>query len=129
MRSRAPLSLMEQMVMLAVFAVAAAVCLRVFVQSDQLSRESEARDRAALVCQNAAEVIRRTGRPAEAGGRYYDENWAPASEAEGRYRLEVRALESGQPGLCQAAVSVCERDGRTLFELNIAWQEEVSGVG
>ena len=40
MKSKAPLALMEQMVMLLVFALAAALCLQAFVQSDRLSRES-----------------------------------------------------------------------------------------
>ena len=46
MKSKAPLLLMEQMVMLLVFALAAALCLQAFVKSDGLSRRSEARDRA-----------------------------------------------------------------------------------
>ena len=46
MRSKAPLVLMEQAVMVLVFALAAALCLRAFVWSDQLSRQNEARDRA-----------------------------------------------------------------------------------
>lgn len=52
MKSKAPLALMEQMVMLLVFALAAALCLQAFVQSDRLSRESEARDHAAVLCQS-----------------------------------------------------------------------------
>ena len=46
MRSKAPLLLMEQMVMLAVFALAAALCLQAFVKSDGLSGDSQDRDRA-----------------------------------------------------------------------------------
>ena len=48
MRSKAPLILMEQMVMLLVFALAAALCLQAFVKSDALSSRGEARDRALL---------------------------------------------------------------------------------
>ena len=61
MKSKAPLSLMEQMVMLLVFALAAALCLQAFVKSDRISRESEARDRAALLCQSVAEAVRHNG--------------------------------------------------------------------
>ena len=50
MRSKAPLILMEQMVMLLVFALAAALCLQAFVKSDELSARGEARDRAAVLC-------------------------------------------------------------------------------
>lgn len=128
MRSRAPLSLMEQMVMLAVFVLAAAVCLEAFVKSEEQSRASEARDRAAVVCQNAAEAIRHAGR-AEAGRQDYDEDWTPVSGEDGAYRLEVREQESPVPGLGRARVQVSARDGETLFELDIEWQEEMADVG
>ena len=45
MKSKAPLMLMEQMIMLLVFALAAALCLQAFVKSEQLSSRSENRDR------------------------------------------------------------------------------------
>lgn len=115
--------------MLLVFALAAALCLQAFVKSDKISRGGQARDRAATLCQNAAEVIRYTGRPEAVSGQYYDENWAPISGEIGVYRLEVRELESEVPGLGRAAVSVSGRDGGTLFELDIAWQEEAADVG
>ncbi|MCI9425675.1 MAG: hypothetical protein HFF30_08945, partial [Flavonifractor sp.] len=51
MRSKAPLVMMEQMVMLLVFALAAALCLQAFVRSDAQSKHSEARDRAVLQAQ------------------------------------------------------------------------------
>ncbi|MEI3306106.1 MAG: hypothetical protein V8R40_08850 [Dysosmobacter sp.] len=46
MRSKAPLALMEQLVMVLVFALAAALCVQVFVLSGQTSRWNAARDRA-----------------------------------------------------------------------------------
>ena len=58
MRNKAPLALMEQLVMLLVFALAAALCLQVFVLSDQLSRRCEERDRVVVVAQNAAEIMK-----------------------------------------------------------------------
>ena len=61
MKSKAPLALMEQIVMLLVFALAAALCLQAFVKSDQISRESQARSNAALAVQNTAETIRYSG--------------------------------------------------------------------
>ena len=58
MKSKAPLLLMEQMIMLLVFALAAALCLQAFVRSDEMSRQSEDRDRAVTLCQSAAEAVR-----------------------------------------------------------------------
>ena len=56
MTSKAPLLLMEQMVMLVVFALAAALCVQAFVRSDAASARNEARDEAVVLCQNAAET-------------------------------------------------------------------------
>ena len=65
-KSKAPLVMLEQMVMLLVFALAAALCLQAFVKSDAASREAEARDRAANLCQSLAEMMRSGANPAEA---------------------------------------------------------------
>ena len=112
MKSKAPLILMEQMVMLLVFALAAALCLQAFVKSDSLSARSEARDRAAAVCQNAAETLRRYGgtaqnalsRAAEDLGAayseefvtfslFYDEDWNPIPAGERGERIPYYSLD------------------------------------
>lgn len=158
MKSKAPLLLIEQMVMLVVFALAAALCVQAFVRSDGSSARNEARDRAVVLCQNAAEVVRHSGgnfnEAAEALGlefgqgstmfRYYDENWEPLpfSEGpipgggegyhpaqEGAYRLTIQAVLDVPPGLGKASVCVSEAEGEALFELEVAWQEEVSPRG
>ena len=51
MRSKTPLALMEQVIMVLVFALAAALCLRAFVLSDRISRDCEERDRAIMAAQ------------------------------------------------------------------------------
>ena len=66
MRSKAPLALMEQMIMVLVFALAAALCLRAFVLSDSMSIENERRDNGVLLAQNAAEVYKACRGDAEA---------------------------------------------------------------
>ena len=48
MRSKAPLALMEQVVMVLVFALATALCLQVFVFSNQVSKRNAAIDHAVL---------------------------------------------------------------------------------
>lgn len=141
MRSKAPLALMEQMVMLLVFALAAALCVQSFAKSDALSQRGEARDRAVTVCQSAAEVIRSCGgEPAHAlsgaaerlGCHYdqgllwadYDENWN--SGAGDAYRLTAQGVPSETPGLYAACVAV-DCGGETLFEITVAWQEVSAG--
>lgn len=141
MKSRAPLALMEQMVMLLVFALAAALCLQAFVKSDNISRQSETRDRAAVLVQSAAEAIQACGGDdafagaAELlGGQYeqgllwldYDEDWNPGGDA---YRLEAQGVPSDNPALREAVVQVVDAQGDPIFSIQIAWQGEVSGNG
>lgn len=147
MRSKAPLAMMEQIVMLLVFALAAALCLQAFVKSDQLSKRSEARDHAAVQCQSAAEAVRHCGGdmaaaavllevpyPYTGAGSpleiHYNADWTLCDTREYAYCLLAESLDSGIDGLGSARVSVTETGaGETLFELDIAWQEEVGAHG
>lgn len=149
MRSKAPLALMEQMVMILVFALAAALCLQAFVKSDEQSRLIENRDRAVTLCQSVAETLRhfggdmadaqlqtaeKLGYRCDQGTLYqeFDENWNPVED--GVYRLDAGGVPTDVPGLRVA--HVCVRTGcnvgqetETLFELEVAWQGEVAPVG
>ena len=58
MKSKAPLSLMEQLIMLLVFALAAALCLQVFVLSGRVSRSCETKSNAVAAVQSAAEITK-----------------------------------------------------------------------
>ena len=145
MRSKAPLAMMEQMVMILVFALAAALCLQAFVTSDRMSRESEARDRAAVLCQNTAEAIRYSGGDLAAAAEllgagqwadgvdaltiFYDTNWQFAQPASSGvyYTLGACRMKTDVPGLGKAGVWVQEDEtGTELFRLEVCWQEEVS---
>lgn len=145
-RSKAPLPLMELMVMLLVFALATVLCLQAFVKSDKISRGGENRDRAVALCQSAAEVLRSAKGETWAVSAalhhpyvygytrmplaiYYDAGWDMVMDTEGAYCLKVEPLEdSDVPGLGKGYVSVTVTDtGETLFELDVAWQEEVDG--
>lgn len=148
MRSKAPLLLMEQAVMLLVFALAAALCLQAFVRSDEASRRSEDRDRAALLCQNAAEAIRHAGGDLEQAadqlgvpyGAYaqeepafsvhYGADWTLCRTREYTFCLRAERVDSGVNGLGKAHVEAVTEGGaaaETLFALEVCWQEEVDG--
>lgn len=154
MRSKAPLVMIEQMVMILVFALAAALCLQSFVLSDRISRKGEARGRAALECQTAAETIRSCGgdmgqalsaAAEKLGGNYeqgllwldYDQDWEPIDYDEcgleapaAAYRLTASGAPAQVPGLEKASVWVTDSEGgEAIFQLEIAWQGEVSAHG
>ena len=119
MRSKTPLVLMEQLVMVLVFAMAAAICLQVFSLSDRLSKENEARAEAALLAQNTAEELKSSYGEAlldweEADGIYYME--------EDGYRVQVQTAEAEISGLRKVELQVLQEE-EVLFEIPVAWQE------
>lgn len=138
MRGRSPLVLMEQVIMLAVFALAAALCLRVFVLSDQLSRQGEIRDQALLQAQSAAEVYRHCQGQGDqavalAGGScdgtswtlLWDESWQPVDQVDqAEYCLTVTPEDSGNELLGRAQVTVTQTgEPEPVCTLPLAWQE------
>lgn len=135
MRSKAPLSVIEQLIMLVVFSLAAAVCLRGFAWADSQSKHSRARDLALIQAQSAAGMLKQTGGDLAAaaegmGGQVresqwtisYDEDWEPV-RGEGAYVLSARHLPQteGLP-MGSARVTVQDEHG-TLSELCVSWQE------
>ena len=135
MKSRAPLALMEQTVMVLVFALAAALCLRAFVLADGISRQVEATDRAVLWAESAADTLKaRNGdlaqAAAELGGNLDGQRWIiPLHETwqetagEPAYTLTARPVETGRPLLGKAQIDVAEKNGERLFSLEVCWQE------
>ena len=122
MKNKTPLVIMEQTVMILVFALAAAVCMQVFVYSDKLSRYNRQRDDAVIIAQNAAEMLKLSDGELYAP-IYYDEDGQPIPEWENAaYQLNVAYSESGEPDLWTAKVEVIGSDNITLFELPVAGQ-------
>ena len=114
MKSKVSLQLMEQLVMILVFALAAAMCLQVFAGAGEISEETAHRDRAVILAANAAEILRATS-----GDRV-------AAEALSRedYRVTVTVKPPRQPGLGEAEIQV-SRNQQVLFRLDTGWQEEL----
>ena len=112
MKQKTSLLLMEQLVMILVFALAAALCLQVFAKADAISLETARRDRAVVLARNAAELLKATGGEEEA---------AEALSAEG-YRVTVTPRPSQQPGLACAEIDVFFEED-LLFSLETGWQE------
>lgn len=139
MRSKAPLTLIEQAVMLLVFALAAVLCLKALVWADTQSAVSAQRDRALLAAQNAAETLKACGgdfeQAAQLGGGVwdgeswivlYDEDWNVTDDMH-TYSLRAVSGESGLELLGQAEVVVYQ-DELELASLEVCWQE-VGGHG
>lgn len=113
MRNRTSLVLMEVLLMILVFSLAAAVCVQAFVRSDRITDRTQLQTRAAYLCQNAAEVLKAQGDP----------ELATQTEENG-IDLEIQPLPSHQPGLALARIRALEaQTGEELFSLTVGWQE------
>lgn len=138
MKSKAPLPLMEQIVMLLVFSLAAAVCVQAFVLADRVSRRNTALDQAVLRTETVAETYKscagdtvlaaeKLGGQAENGVLVtgWDADWQPAgSSGSPAYLVTVTPGDSDSPLLGKATVSASvSGSGEMLFSIEIAWQE------
>lgn len=137
MKSKAPLALMEQMVMIAVFALAAALCLQVFVLSHTLSVDGANRDRAVTAVQNMAEALKLCRGDYEAAAQLlggetaeeglcirYDEKWQQTSRGQEAFSVQACALEQNSAALGGARIAALAADQEVLFEMNVCWQED-----
>lgn len=108
MKHKSALILMEQLVMLLVFALGAAACLGIFAKAHAVSTEIGRRDQAVLLAQNAAERLKAGQEP-------------EPSDA-GALTLTVQPQQSGVPGLAAARIQVFYEES-LLFTLDTGWQE------
>lgn len=134
-KSKSPLALMEQAIMILVFAFAAALCMQAFVKADSMSKKLAERDRAVNICQTVAETVKAQNgnleRAAEllggsAAGElllYYNGEWNVVKETEAVYALRLVCKEC-TPYLTQSEITVTVvENGEVLFGLPVSWQE------
>ena len=112
---------MELLVMIAVFALVAAVCVQAFVYADRLSRTQTAKAQGALIMQNAAELLKSTGGDYEAVAKAL-ENF-PMEE---HCKVEITPLSDSDPYLASAEVRFFYQN-EMLLEITVAWQEVSHG--
>ena len=135
MKHKAPLALIELLIMLLVFALAAALCLQAFSAAEQISAENRMRDSAVSQAQNAAELLKYYDGDLSAAAEHmggssddsrwiisYDANWNIVTE-NGVYQLSATLSGSASPLLDKAEILVRDRENRVLFSLTAAWQE------
>ncbi len=127
MKSKAPLAMIELVVMLLVFALAAAFCLQAFAAADGISRKTEARDAALLQAERAVELMKHTkgdlDAAAEMIGGVAGEASLLADLTEGM-QLRITLVESELAQLGEALVEVIGADGERIITIPAAWQED-----
>ena len=135
MKRNASLALIEQVIMLLILIVAAALCLRAFVWSDQQSLYYTDRDRAMVELQSAAEMLKAhdgdfSAAAVSYGGNAtqtrwvldFDENWNITTPP-GVYRICATASTSDVEYLGSATLTVQTIDGDIFAKLTVSWQE------
>ena len=135
MRNKAFLPLMEQILMVAVFAIAAAVCLSAFAVGNRISKERSDLDTAVLLAQDTCEMLKYAKGDKEkaaeiTGGAYsenelliyFDENGNNTSSDSAVYLVRAH-LGSVEHGVGEATVTVFTAD-KELYSLSVAWQED-----
>lgn len=126
-------SLIELVVAVALFAVAAAICVRIFAGAKALSDEGARLSRSVIAAQTVAESFKATGGSAEKTARLcggdlggegftvsYDEDFAP-SGGEGRYLLTGAVSEENGVIMCKICVF---EDGYEIYAVTAAVQKE-----
>lgn len=120
MRNRAFLPLIEQVLMIAVFAIVSAICIGCFVSARTISLETERKDTAVILAQNAAESIKANGL-LEKTVAFFNEDMTQNSD-DGEYVVVCEPTEDGNELLGSANIKVFFGDKLT-FEINTTWQE------
>ncbi|MBE6972351.1 MAG: hypothetical protein E7440_00475 [Ruminococcaceae bacterium] len=127
MKNRTSLLIMELLVMVLVFALAGALCLRMFVWAEQSVRDQAQRHGALLLAQNVAQRLKsiEKERPEsvdQTETMFYDAVWEPC-DPPGEYRLEVSRLPTAYTTLGSARIRVYGAGEAPLAQLDVNWQE------
>jgi len=138
-RSRSTLFLIEQLIVVAVFAICSAACARILTSAYFTAKESKDLSNAVLVAENAAEsykavagdigkVVELLGGISTTAGDsataviYYDKHWQVCAIEEADYSLSVISEEPGprSPGLLSGEIRVEKLTGQELAALKVA---------
>ena len=145
MKNKTSLTLLELLIMIMVFALAAALCLRAFVYSGKLSAQDRMRAEAESAAQHVAELLKSekgdvsavykqlqaapvakgmtvssagdASSPAGMMDAYWNSDIAPG----GTFNMQVRVDRDGCLGT--AVITVLDGNWKEVYTLNTAWQE------
>ena len=122
--------------MIAIFAVSAALCLKGFALASKLSARQNAKDKAVIIVQNAAEILKANHGDIDTLTTVYHSTTVDGAfvahfdsdfnnteyNNTAKYTLTVIPVSDASDYLGIVHVYVSDNDG-ILFEVNVAWQE------
>jgi len=123
--------------MIAVFAVAAAICLRGFAVANKISKDRGDLDAAVLLAQDACEILKYTKGDMEDVAAltcghiadnvlwiYYDQEKNTTDHSTAVYVIKASPLPA-ENGVGMATIEVYSGN-KPLYDLTVAWQEETN---
>jgi hypothetical protein len=136
-RSRSTLFLMEQLIVVAVFAVCAAACVKILTASFFMAEETRDINNAIKVAESSAESYKAAagdigttarlmgGDAVSIGGAdavimYYDEDWRACGEENAAYMLRLINGDSAPAQLAQGELSVEKLTGEVILAFPVA---------
>lgn len=124
MKSKSPLIMLEQLLMLLVFALAAALCLQAFTLADSLSKGAGQQDSAILEVQKAAETIKYCGGDMEQAAEMLDGQWNDnlLQVISDDCIIYAEKQDSGMALMGSARLWAEDDEGQELFAISVAWQ-------
>jgi len=130
-RGKAPLALMEQVIMILVFALAAAVCVEAFASASLMSREGEDLQRAQNDCQTLAEyIVARDGDwqevKGELGGKELSEGGYEFAFVDSGMKVKVKNVRE-EDYLARADLEAYNSQGQDVYHRTIYWQRGGDG--
>ena len=145
-RSRSALFLMEQLIVVAIFAVCAAACVKILTESFLIAQDTRDLSNAIHAAESGAESYKAVsgdiGKAAEIlGGSsdavdgataaivYYDGDWLVCGEEDAAYILRVVGDDpnAGQRSLLTGEVSVEKTTGETIYAITVAARKVSEG--
>ena len=112
------LFLIELMIALLFFSLAATICIQFFVQAHLQNRQAADLSQAIAFSQNLAEEFRAHGGTVAQNSFFFDENWEATEEQHASFTLRLEEAATGLP-LRAAHIKVYEIGEQPLFELEV----------
>lgn len=136
MKNKAFLPLLELIIMIGIFAAAAAVCLDAFAKADGISRAARDLDCAVEAAENVAETVKYTRGDLDAAAQIlsgktrsgsvvicFDADWNPTDAENAVFRIDAVNYD----GEFLGKTDILVYSGKNLiYELTVGWQKEVS---
>lgn len=137
MKNKAFLPILEQLIMILIFAVACVICLRVFLLANQISQDRDSLDQAVVITQNAAEILKSNhgdlypcaqllggNADDESLTIFYDSDQNCVDRESEAYLVLTITKTDSQNSMTECAQIRVTQNDKVIYELKILWQTE-----